>query len=134
MAGLSGVPNRTFPTLRGPVLHESSAPAPEAIQPLNFKVPEGADTVADGVTVTYELIVTMKVTLVIADIPRNCTGRIELDGSVIHRSDDGEGSTGHVPLGDMTAGLGQTVSKIRVVLTNSAGASRNIRYWVQGFA
>lgn len=132
MAGLSGVPNRAFPTT-GAVINESSLGGPgEPPAPLNVKVPDGPDTLTDGQIADYRVAVGMKVTKIHADIPQGVTGYIKLDGKKIHETTDRQGNVGALDVGDLAAGIGLRCNVVEAHFENTSGQSLNARYFLVG--
>lgn len=131
MPTLGGSPNRAFTTNVGKIIHEPSAPGEDESKPVVIKVPDGAaDLLANGASLTSDTKISLKLRRIIADIPAGCTGVLTIDNNVMHQSTDSQGNVGTLEIDPV--GPGFNISNVRVVLTNNAGADRNVRYWLVG--
>lgn len=139
MPRLSGGPNRYFPTSNATINQEkeisSQEPPKSLFTPLTVKQPTGAaDLVPGGATLTIETTLSMKVCELQADIPTGCTASIQFDGQEVHTTTDAQGNVGSLKFGDLAAGIGLQIGRVRVAITNNTAGSLNARYWLVGFA
>lgn len=138
MPGLSGVPNRAFQTLRAEVNPRTPISGGEASgqppEPLTIKVPDGVDTLTDGEIRTVETFVSMKIVKLQCDIPEGVTASLEIDGRQIHTTTDRKGNVGSLEFGDMAAGIGIQVSRVKASFVNTSGQSLDARYFLVGFS